>query len=151
MSDSISGILNMMRTQGAEYNPPTVCMGTVIQVEPLQIKTSELILDRDDLIISDFLLGTYQRNVHLTLNGSTTTTGTLTSVTVSTSGGSGDSSFSSHSHGINANATLDGNVNSEVEGTITFKDYLQPGDLIILMPTADEQTYIALCKGYSRR
>lgn len=147
MSDSISGILKMMRQQGAVYNPPTMCIGKVIKVEPLQIQVDDLILDREDLIISDFLLGTYQRNIQLALNGTSSINGILTSDTESVAGGSGEALFASHFHGINTSSNIEGDTHLEVEGTITFKDYLKNGDLIILMPTADEQTYIALCKG----
>ena len=142
----IASIVNAMQTEGARFNPPSLCVGKVIQPEPLQIQVGDLMLDREDLLVSDILLNSYSRNIQLATKGTSSISGTLSSSTESASGGSGDSSFASHSHGINASATLDGTVNLEVEGAITFKTYLKKDDLIALMPTEDSQIYVALCK-----
>lgn len=142
----IASIVKAMQTEGAKFNPPTLCIGKVIQAEPLQIQIGDLILEREDVFISDMLLGAYSRNVKLTLQGTCYVNGSLHSNTESASGGSGDSSFESHSHGINTNAILEGSTNLEAEGVITLNEYIKNDDLIALIPTENNQVYVALCK-----
>lgn len=134
MNEAIEGIVGMMREQGAIYNPPSICIGKVVSVEPIQVKTDNLVLDREDLLISDILLGDYARKVKITLSGD------LTGNTSNTSGGSGEASFSSHSHDINSK------FDYEAIGEVILEACLSEGDNIALMPTDDMQTYIALFK-----
>ena len=47
-----------MQEQGKKYNTPAVCIGKVVKVQPLQIKTGELLLEQDDLCISELLVST---------------------------------------------------------------------------------------------
>lgn len=41
-----------MQEQGRKYNPPTICLGEIISVSPLVIRTGNLELDSDDLLLS---------------------------------------------------------------------------------------------------
>lgn len=123
-----------MQQQGKKFNPPSVCLGEVISDNPLSIKTEDLILESDDLLVSDILLQGYKRSVDLVSSG------TLTSSTQASSGGSGDASFASHNHKISGSYNLEGSA------SVVFKPYLKAGDLMALMPTANGQTYIVLCK-----
>ncbi len=70
-----------MQEQGKKYNTPSVCIGKVVKVQPLQIKTGELLLDQDDLLVSDLLTESYKRSAHIVSSGE------LTSSTQATSGG----------------------------------------------------------------
>ena len=44
-----------MQEQGKKYNTPSVCIGKVVKVQPLQIKTGELLLNQDNILVSDLL------------------------------------------------------------------------------------------------
>lgn len=123
-----------MQEQGKKYNTPAVCIGKVVKSQPLQIKTGDLLLDQDDILISDILTGSYKRSVEMVSSGE------LTSSTQGTSGGTGDASFATHNHKISASYNLSGTAD------IIFKADLKRGDLLALMPTENRQTYIVLCK-----
>lgn len=94
ISNPYTGLLNIMQQQGKKYNPPSVCLGEVISANPLSIKTEDLILESDDLLVSDILMQGYKRSVDLVSSG------TLTSSTQASSGGGGEASFTSHNHKI---------------------------------------------------
>lgn len=123
-----------MQEQGKKYNTPAICIGKIVQAQPLQIKTADLLLDQDNLLISDILSNAYKRSVHIISSGE------LTSSTQATSGGTGDASFATHNHKISASYNINGTAN------IVFKADLKSGDLLALMPTENRQTYIVLCK-----
>lgn len=123
-----------MQEQGKKYNTPAICIGKIVKVQPLQIKTGELLLEQDDLFISDLLTSTYKRSTHIVSSGD------LTSSTQATSGGTGDASFATHNHKISASYNLSGTAD------IVFKTDLKSGDLLALMPTENRQIYIVLCR-----
>lgn len=146
MDNPYSGILEMMQEQGMKNNPPTICLGEVITPEPLTIKTEELVLEHDDVLVSDVLVGGYKRELAETGQGTTSINGTLSSSTQNRSGGSGEDSFASHNHAINNSANLSGTYTREGQIQCEFKPYLKKGDLLAMMPTANRQQYIVLCK-----
>ena len=41
-----------MQEQGRKSNPPSICLGEIISVSPLAIRTGDLKLDSDDLLLS---------------------------------------------------------------------------------------------------
>lgn len=41
-----------MQEQGKKYNPPSICLGEIISVSPLVIRTGDLELDNEDLLLS---------------------------------------------------------------------------------------------------
>lgn len=134
VDEALENLIGMMRMQGAKNNPPSICLGKVISVDPIEIKTGDMPLYRSNLLISDILLGDYSRTAVFDLDG------TASSATESASGGSGYDSFASHSHSIS------GFFGYKATGKLTCESYLKVGDTIVLMPTEDEQIYIALCK-----
>lgn len=134
MDNPYKNLLSMMQDQGKKHNPPSICLGEITSINPINIKVEDLILDKDDLLISDNLVQGYKSNVDITSSG------TLVSNTQNTSGGSGESSFASHSHAINNDYNLTGSAE------LSFKDQLKIGDLLALMPTENRQIYIVLCK-----
>lgn len=123
-----------MQEQGKKYNTPSICIGKVVRVQPLQIKTGELLLDQDDLLVCDLLTESYKRSAHIVSSGE------LTSSTQATSGGTGEASFATHNHKISASYNLNGMAD------IVFEDGLKKGDLLALIPTENRQIYIVLCK-----
>lgn len=134
INNPYTGLLNIIQEQGKKYNTPSVCIGKIVKVQPLQIKTGELLFEQDDLFISDLLTSTYKRSAHIVSSGE------LTSSTQATSGGTGQASFGTHNHKISASYNLNGTAD------IVFEDSLKKGDLLALMPTENRQTYIVLCK-----
>ena len=105
-----------MQEQGEKYNSPSVNLGQVISIAPLTIKLGELSLDKDDLLISDILIGNCSRTATLILSAS--------------------DSIGNESGA----ASLSGN------GTIILNTSLQKGDLVAMMSTKNRQKYIVLCK-----
>lgn len=134
MENPYAGLLNLMQEQGKKYNPPTISIGTVISTSPLTIKTGDLILEQEDLLVNYELTSSYERTCNVTING------TLSSSTASASGGSGEASFASHSHSINAQATLTGDMKMSGETT------LKVNDLVVLLPTENRQIYVVFVK-----
>lgn len=134
MENPYAGLLNIMQQQGKKYNPPTISIGTVISTSPLTIKTGDLILDQEDLLVNYELTNEYQRACKVTIDG------TLSSSTASASGGSGEASFASHSHSINTQATLTGDMKMSGETT------LKVNDLVVLLPTENRQIYVVFVK-----
>ncbi|WP_053985226.1 DUF2577 domain-containing protein [Niameybacter massiliensis] len=159
--DPYEGLLGIMQSEGAKFNPPSFCLGEVVSVSPLNIKVDELILYPDDFLIADYLLEGYKRSLKvsskgtITNNGKSSMNGTLLSSTQNTSGGSGDDSFASHNHTINDQATLNGTCEAsgqytlEGESEVEYEGYLKKGDILALMPMDGEQLYVVLCKAVS--
>ena len=118
MRNPYSGLVNHMRTQGAKYNTPYVQTGTVISADPLTIKLGDLQIGKESLLVADYLLPNYARKITIP---TTTATGSTTTESIM-------------SVGI-------------PDGDITFTDYgLKENDIVALIPTLDEQTYIVLAK-----
>lgn len=132
--DPYSGLIGMMQKEGAKLNPPSIKVGIIISSEPLHIKVDDQDIYEDDVLVADYLLGDYKREMTFNTNGD------LTSTTQSTSGGGGYAEFASHSHAIGAKATYIG------EGEIILKPYLKKDDLLALMPMMGEQQYIVLAR-----
>lgn len=60
-------MLNLMKTKGAESNPPSISIGKVISPPPeIIVQTRDLQLYKDDLYIADSLLTGYSRQVSIT-------------------------------------------------------------------------------------
>ena len=55
--DFARGFVNLMREEGAKYNPESIVIGIVSSVNPLQVAIGESALDIDDLYIDNRLLG----------------------------------------------------------------------------------------------
>ncbi|WP_249332922.1 DUF2577 family protein [Zhenhengia yiwuensis] len=65
INNPYTGLLNIMQEQGKKYNPPAVCIGKVIQPQPLQIKTGEMVLYQEDILISSVLVDLNNRPINL--------------------------------------------------------------------------------------
>lgn len=142
-----SGLLGIMQEQGAKFNPPSICLGEVVSPDPdLKIKTEDLLLDKEDILINDILLGGYKREFQEKSKGQGATSGTLQSSTQNTSGGGGYAEFASHNHQIDNSAILTGDYDSTGDSEVVFKTYLKAGDILALLPTSNRQQYIVLCK-----
>ena len=48
--------VNLLRKQGAYYNPSSICLGKIVSINPLQINYKNTPLNRNRLLISKHLL-----------------------------------------------------------------------------------------------
>ncbi|WP_240951473.1 DUF2577 domain-containing protein [Caldanaerobacter subterraneus] len=116
-------MLKIIREQGAYHNPPPIQIGEVISPPPnIKIRVGDLQLDRDDVLIADYLLADYARQIELK---NVTLQSTLSTV-------------AEHTHTIDSFQINQANLK--------LKDTLKTGDLVALLATADRQTFIVLCK-----
>ena len=122
-----SKIIEQMKKQGATSNPPTIAIGEVISSNPLTVKIGDLQIDKDNILITDYLLKDYKRKIKIP---EATATGETNNVSVGDHG--------THKHSVD-------NIGiNEVE--ITFLDTLKAGDRLAILPTSDKQNYIILAR-----
>jgi len=123
-------LLSIMKDTSLNNNSPSIQIGKIINPPPeIQVSYNGIILDENDIWISDYLLAGYKREAK----------GHINSGTQNRSGGSGDAEFASHNHDIDNNYT----------DTIIYTDTLKIGDAVCIMPMIDSddnsnQTYIIL-------
>lgn len=122
-----SKLIEQMKKQGATSNPPSVQIGEVISPNPLTIRIGDLQIDKDNILMADYLLKEYKRKVKIP---EVTATGETNNVSV------GD-------HGIHKHSVEKIGIN-EVE--ITFLDTFKQGDKLAIIPTSDRQTFIILAR-----
>jgi hypothetical protein len=65
-------ILKLMEKHGAKNNPSTIQLATVLTNNPLSIQLGEIPIYHDSLLVADYLLENYSRQV--SIDGGTTTT-----------------------------------------------------------------------------
>ncbi len=116
IKDPYSEFVKEMRKNGTYYNPSGVEIGQVIESNPLTIKASDLTLSKDNLLIADYLLNNYSRQINLSSTNASgnTTNGNITSIGIS-------------------------------NGTINFTDTLKKDDLVALIQV-NSTTFIILCR-----
>jgi|SRR5665648_117132 len=127
MKNPYSKLINHMREQGGKNNSPYVQVGVVVSEDPLTIKLGDLQIGKANLLVADYLLPDYARKISIPI---TDGSGVMSSESVGDHG--------SHTHDITQL--------SITEGDITFTDGLKRDDIVALIPTLDEQTYIVLVK-----
>lgn len=172
-----SDLVNLMRKQGAVYNPPAVQLAKVLTPPPnLTIQTGDIQIDKDNILIADYLLADYKRAYHMegklhlsasdtnaedNLSGATNIKAHSHTVSGSSPEGSvtGTAASVDHDHTIknitinteDFNAHGDGkdpivNDKTAPDTYFAFKDTLKKGDIVAVMPTEDRQTYIILSR-----
>lgn len=123
-------LLDVIKSTSINNNSPSMQIGQIINPPPeIQISYNSIILDKNDIWISDYLLSGYRREAK----------GHLVSATQNRSGGGGYAEFASHNHDIDNDYTDD----------IAYTDTLKIGDFVAIMPMIDTddnttQTYIVL-------
>ena len=117
MKNPYSSLIEHMRTQGAKFNTPYVQVGLVVSADPLTIKLGDLQIGKDNLLVSDYLLSNYTRKITIP---TTPVSGSTTEESVT-------------SIGI-------------PDGVINLTDGLKANDVVAVISTLDEQTYIVLAK-----
>lgn len=63
IKDPYSELIEIMKQQGAKYNPPAVQLGKVVSTSPLAVKTADIQLNKSNLLVADYLLSGYTRTV----------------------------------------------------------------------------------------
>lgn len=138
-SNPYINLINKMQTHGAAKNPPSITIATVVQSPPnLQIQIGALLLDSDNILIADYLVNNYSRSY--SIDGDIAFNQSINGVT----NDEYIEGVGSHSHNVTSSANI--NTNYTSNGQLVFNDTLSTGDLLAVMPTSDEQTYIVLCK-----
>ena len=134
-----SEIIKLIQIYGASYNPPSIQIGEVISPPPdIVIRVGDLQVDKDNILISDYLLPNYKRQFEIpeTSEAKITTEAYI------------DNDFE-NVHSITyknpiTNETLEGTIG--LKGEMMLTDTLQQGDIIAVLPTEDRQTYIILAR-----
>ncbi len=126
--DGYTKILGLMKKKGTENNPEVVSLATVVSVPPnLIIQTGDVQITQENILIADYLLSNYSRQINIPAN--TTATGDTNSVTVGTNG--------SHQHTI---------TDIGITGQCNFVDTLNEGDQLAVQPIQDGQIYIIFAR-----
>lgn len=77
--NSYTEFIGMMRDEGSKNNPPTIQLGVVASINPVQILVGELPLFQDNLYIDKQLLG-YEETVLINGNSGTITHNSILAV-----------------------------------------------------------------------
>lgn len=124
-------LLRVMAGISKNNNSPSIQIGKVIASPPnIQISYNGIILEKEEIWISQYLLIGYER----------TAEGHIVSATQDASGGTGDAEYAAHHHSIDNDYT----------DTVIYTDTLVEGDDVAIMPMMSEdgssQQYIVLDK-----
>lgn len=131
--DPYLSFVGVMQEEGAVRNTSPYLIGEVKSTEPLVVRTEEVELTREDMLINEFLLTAYKRKLRLDITQAE-------GVSQSSSGGSGSGSdsYASHNHGMNTIGIPD--------GTFTTLEDFAIGDLVLLLMSSNQQQFILVCK-----
>lgn len=136
-------MIGMMQEHGSKYNPPSIHLAEVLAPPPdLIIKLGDIQVDKNNILIADYLLKDYKRAYYA--NGK-----------IQFSDPSCDGATNvvdKHAHKV-VSISVD-TEDYHIEGTgkegtntyLWFKDTLEKGDLLAVMPTDDMQVYIVLAR-----
>lgn len=136
-----SKMIEIMKNKGASSNPPSIQIGEVIEPPPnLVIKVNDLQVDKDNILIADYLLKEHQRK--------TTIRGERIKFTKNNPVGETEVA-SSHSHPLSVVSVDSVPVEIDAKGEsshIQTEDTLEKGDLLAVLPVEDRQLYIILAR-----
>lgn len=136
-----SKMIEIMKRQGTSLNPPSIQIAEVIEPPPnLIVKVNDLQIDKDNILIADYLLKEYQRKI--TIRGER--------IKFRKNNPVGETEISSnHSHPLKY-IDVDGvpiEIDAKAESSyIQTEDTLKKGDLLAVMPVQDRQLYIILAR-----
>lgn len=108
-------MLDVMEKVSRSSNSPSIQIGEVLKSPPdIEIKYNGIILTKEELWISHYLLAGYGR----------TAKGHIVSETQYRGGGSGDPSYESHNH----------DIDNDYTDSVIYTDTLKPGMHVAIMP-----------------
>lgn len=125
VNNPYSDMVKLMQQHGAKLNPPSIQLGEVLSSSPLTVKTGDIQLNKNNLLIADYLLNNYQRKINVS---TTEASGSTDKQTVGDHG--------EHSHGI---------TEIGLTGSIEYTDTLNTGDIVALIQI-DDATFLILCR-----
>jgi hypothetical protein len=161
-------IIKMMRTQGAAYNPPELCLAKVVVPPPnLIIKVGDIQITKENILIADYLLKDYKRayyqegvlNFSANMNDGTLVGNTVVAanhshayndIKVCTS----KDNYYVHGDGKDDNIKKDGSKDEliypdnkkSLDKYFYFKDTLKKDDIVAVMPILENQTWVILSR-----
>lgn len=149
LDNPYSGIINIMREQGAKNNAPNIMLGRVVRNSPLLIQVGDIQLDKDNLYVADYLMPNYKRNLKTSFNlnlviDSDTSEVTLESVSI----GDQEHTFGSHNHGSHKHSFSKSiNKTIEINNAAYFTDSgLKIGDMVAIQQLQGLNKFIVYCK-----
>lgn len=125
IKDPYSEMIKLMQQHGAKYNPPSIQLGEITSISPLTVHTGDIQLNANNLLVADYLLNGYSRNVSLQ---STSASGETDLQVVGDHG--------SHEHGISS---------IEFQGPLKFTDGLKEKDTVVLIQI-DTALFVIFCR-----
>lgn len=112
-------ILGVMAGVSKNNNSPSIQVGKIISPPPeIQVSYNGIILEKEELWISKYLLAGYER----------TAKGHIISATQNRAGGGGMAEYESHNH----------DINNDYTDNIIYTDTLKPGDYVSIDPIMSE-------------
>ena len=142
---SVNSLVNTLHGIATSHTPLSISLGRVISPPPeLKVAWNNIVLEKEDLYIDQFLLPNYQRNLKGNEEMPKAEGGIKTS-TKNKQGGSGKPRYVSHQHKINN--SYKASIKGDYTANAIYTDCgLQAGDLVSLLPIADGQKFIVLGK-----
>jgi len=120
--DACTKILKLMELHGSKANPTIISLASVVSVPPnLIIQTGDVQVTSENILIADYLLNTYSRQINIPVTSNVTSTVTNSN---------GSSSIS----------------NIGLTGQLNFIDTLNVGDQLAIQEIEDGQTYLILAR-----
>ncbi|WP_251455286.1 DUF2577 family protein [Veillonella intestinalis] len=127
-AQSASKLVDMVNGIALDARPRQTMIGIILAPPPnIQVQLNDIILTKEDVYISKYLLIGYER----------TAKGIIKSETQPRAGGGGYAEFASHTH----------EINNPYTDNIIYTDTLKPGDRVSVTPVYDpsgqeDQLYI---------
>ncbi|WBW96045.1 DUF2577 domain-containing protein [Oceanirhabdus sp. W0125-5] len=148
LKDPYGEMVIMMKRFGAAYNPPTIQIGEVSSEDPLVIKIGDLEIDKNNLLVADYLLAEHSRTVKLDVLQCEGYKDCL-----SRQPDNFVSQVQPGTPGTASTPTVVTMVPSDkeekeiiAESTLIFTDTLKVGDLVAIMPTSELSKFIVLSR-----
>ncbi len=149
LDNPYSGIINIMREQGAKNNAPNLMLGKVVSTSPLLIQVGDIQLDKDNLYVADYLMPNYKRNLKTSFNFNLVIDGDTSDVTLqSVSIGDQEHQFGTHNHGSHKHSFSKSiSKTIEINNAAYFTDSgLGAGDMVAIQQLQGTNKFIVYCK-----
>lgn len=136
--DPYLGLLNTMRDEAQALAPVYFCLGEVLEVTEttLRVKADGHELDQDDLLINDMLRVNYEEEAHVEIAAADTDIqGQFLGMATCGLGVHGSFDITS---------MASGHIKATEKYRVEYR--LAAGDLVLLIPSSDRQTYYLVMK-----
>lgn len=144
--DPYGEMVIMMKNYGAAYNPPTIQIGEVSSEEPLVIKIGDLEIDKNNLLVADYLLAEHSRTVILDKLQCEGYKDCLSRQPDSFVSQITPGVVQGKCTAIQMEPADKEEIEIKAESTLIFTDTLKVGDLVVVMPTNELCKFIVLSR-----